>query len=142
MLHTRCRFVLQVLGQIDNSESFFHICSSKLLDPRRNGSREQAHLEGLFVANVSDGLQYFVNIFFESKLQHHVCFVEDQRFEARKVDISPFDVVEDSSCCSNKNVNSLSELANLIFNVDTSIDCDNSELAIVVLQLAHLVSDL
>lgn len=51
-------------------------------------------------------------------------------------------MVEDSSCCSNKNVNSLSELTNLIFNVDTTIDSDNFELALVVLQFAHFVGDL
>lgn len=42
-------------------------------------------------------------------------------------------MVQNSTGCADKNINSLSQLPDLVFNVDATIDCDNLELALVVL---------
>jgi hypothetical protein len=92
--------------------------------------------------NISDGFQNSIDILFEAKLEHLVSFVKNQTFEARKVNVASFNVIKNSSCGTNKDVYTLSELSDLFINVDSSIHCDNFELIFIVFQFGHFSGDL
>ena len=51
-------------------------------------------------------------------------------------------MILDSTSGAHENVDSFPEVPGLALNVDTSVDCDNLELIMVMLQLCQLSSDL
>ena len=59
---------------------------------------------------------YLVYFFFEALFEHLVSFVKNDSLEAGEVDVSSFNVVEDSSASANKEVDSASQSSSLVIN--------------------------
>ena len=83
-----------------------------------------------------------INIFFKTKFKHDISFIQDQSFQSWKIDISSFDMIFDPSSGSNEDVYSLSQLSDLLIDIDASIDCDKSKLIFMMLKLRQFISDL
>ena len=81
-------------------------------------------------------------IFFKSKFEHNICFIEDHWFEIRKVDISSFNMVFDSSSGANEKIDSSLQMIGLVRDTRSSIYCYDSELIITVFHFGELSSDL
>jgi len=107
--------ILQILGKINHLPVFFQVVGSQLLDPTWDSGREQKKLwhflNGFF--HVS---QNSVNVFFETKFHHLVCFVKNHTLDFTEIKISSLHVVEHSTGSSDKDINTLSELPCLIID--------------------------
>jgi len=130
MVHMSCSLVFQIHCKIDNSETFFHILASNAFYPTWNRSRKKANLQLSLITYFSNVLQDSVHILFEAKLQHLVSLIENHRLDSFKIYISSLDVIQNSACCTNKDVNTLSQLSDLLINIDASINCNKSEFII------------
>jgi len=131
--------VFQILCKINNSETFFHKLASNAFYPTWNRSRKKAKLQLLLITHFSNVLQDSINILFEAKLQHLVSLIENHRLESFEIYISSLDVIQNSACCTNKDVNTLSQLSDLLINIDASINCNKSEFIFMMLQFEELV---
>lgn len=105
-----------------------------LLDPAWHGCGEEQDLE-LQLVDLLHIPKNVVDIFLEAQLQHDISLVEDDCLKIGKVNIASVDVVLDSAGGSNENVYSSLELSGLVVNADSTVDCHDLELVVVVLQL-------
>ena len=105
--------ILQILCKINHLPVFPQVVGGQLLDPTWNGGREQKKLWHFF-----NGFLYVsknsVNVFFETKFHHLVCFVKNHTLDLTEIKISSFHVVEYSTGSSDKDINTLSELPYLV----------------------------
>ena len=85
---------------------------------------------------------YSFYIFFKAEFEHLVSFVKDNCPNVWKVDVTPFDVIKNTTCCANKDVNTSSELSSLVIHWDTSIDSERVELRWVMLKSTKLILNL
>ena len=85
-----------------------------------------------------DIVQNLVDVLFETKLEHLISFIEHQGFEVLEVNISSFNVIENSSGGSDKDIDTVSELSDLFFDVDSAVHRHDLELVVVMLQLFDL----
>ena len=92
--------------------------------------------------NISNCLENFVNILFEAQLEHLIGFIKNETLQTREVNVASLDVIEDSSCGSNKDIDTLSELSNLLVNINSTIYSHNFELIFIMLQFGHFRCDL
>ena len=60
----------------------------------------------------------------------------------RKVNVASLNMVKDTTCCADKDVNSSSELSGLVVHWDTTIDRQCVELTCVVLKSTKLILNL
>ena len=90
----------------------------------------------------ADVFQDLVHVLLEAKLQHLVCLIEDDRLEVSEVNVATLDVVKDAPSGSDKDVNSVSQLARLIIDAYATVNSQNFKLAIVVFDLLKLVRHL
>lgn len=65
----------------------------------------------------------FFDILAETKMQHLVSFIEDGNFKVRKIEILPFDVVFDSSCGADEEINSAPKSIGLIIDGNATVNC-------------------
>ena len=142
MVYCMSCFVFQILSKINNSEALLHVHSGNTFDPAWNSSREKTNLQSALIAHVFDALQDAVNILFETKLKHLICFIQDYSLDVGEVNILSLNVIKDSSCGSYKNVYTRFQLSNLVIDVNSSIDSHKSELIFMVLQFFKLSGDL
>lgn len=133
MRYCLCGLVLQILSKINNSEVFFHILSGDLLDPLWDCCRKETNLQIVFITGFSTGLQDPINIFFETKLQHDICFIKNKTLEAGKVNVSSLDMIKNTTSSSDENIDTISQLPDLVLNIDSTIHGDNSELVLMML---------
>lgn len=56
-------------------------------------------------------------------MQHLVSFIEDGNFKVREIEVLPFDVVFDSSCGADEEVNSAPKSIGLIIDGHATINC-------------------
>ena len=89
----------------------------------------------LAIANSLYIIDDLVDIFFKAKLEHLVCLIQNDGLEVSEVDIASLNVVEYTASCSDENVDTPSEITDLLINADATVDSDNFEVAIVVLHL-------
>jgi hypothetical protein len=80
-------------------------------------------------------LIYLLHILFEAELKHLVCFIENDRLDLRKVNVSSLNMVKYSSSSADEDVHTPLECVDLVLDVHTSIDGQSVELLIVVLQV-------
>ena len=85
---------------------------------------------------------YLLYVFLEALLEHLVSLVQDDGLEVIELEVSSVDVVKDSACCADEKVNSTFQLSGLVFNRDTTVNCEHSVLVFSVLQLVKLCRDL
>lgn len=130
--------MLDVLGwqvfQIFNKVEvfvFFHQLKSYLLNPIRNCRREQSNLECLWF--FLNKLQYFINVRFESHVEHSICFIKNQGLNFWDINWSSFNQVNHSSCCSNNELWLWRQHSFLCGHAWTSIDIAHIKLSWVQL---------
>lgn len=133
--------VLQVLAEIDDSQVLAHVLVSNISDPSGDGGREEANLE-LPSTLLLDSVKNFVNIFFESELEHLISLVEHNRFDAAEVDVTSLDVIQDTSGGSDKEVDSTSELSGLVLDRHSTVDSEGTVFGLSVLESSKFSRDL
>ena len=81
----RC-LILQILNKIDHLVARGQECVGNLLDPSRDGGGEHEELEVCEVGHYTfDSVHDLLNILFETKIEHLICFIKDSVLESRKV---------------------------------------------------------
>lgn len=138
MLHSGCSLVLQILRKIDILYCLLHVLICNIFHPLRNSCREQANLD-VVLALLAHGSQNLVNVFFKTELKHLICFIENHCLHVLEVDVSTIDVVENTTSCSNENIDSVSEFSSLIVDGNTTVNSETVELICVVLESVELV---
>ena len=63
-----------------------------------------------------------LDVLFETELQHLVGLVKNNSLHLRKINVTAFDMVKNTTSGSNKNVDSTTEFAGLILDRHTSIN--------------------
>jgi hypothetical protein len=133
--------VLQVLAEIDDSQVLAHVLVSDISDPSGDGGREEANLE-LTSTLLLDSVKNFVNIFFESELEHLISLIEHNRFDAAEVNVASLDVIQDTSGGSDKEVDSTSELSGLVLDRHSTVDSEGTVFGLSVLESSKFSRDL
>ena len=141
MLHSACSLVLEVLTEIDDPQISVHILRGDIAHPSWNCRREQADLK-FFTALVSHRLQDLVYVFLESELEHLVSFIQNDGLDMGEVNVSPLNMVENSSCRADKEIDTAAKLACLILDGDTTVNGECRELILGVLQSLKFSGDL
>ena len=107
MLHSLRCLVLQVLDKVEYGVTRLHELISNVLHPLGNRGREQKHLQ-LLCAGTLDSVHDFLDILFEAKVEHLICFVENSILKLSEVKVASLHMVHDSASCTNKNIDSAS----------------------------------
>ena len=117
----------QVFCKIDNSEIVLHVFLSDVLYPVWNGGGEETDLK------VSGALRFalfenFLNVFFETKLEHDIGFIKDDGLDIRKVNVASFHVIKDTASGSNEQISPRFQSISLLLDADSTVNSDDSEL--------------
>lgn len=115
MLHVSGRLVFQVLAQVNDSEIFLHVRTCHVSYPPWDSGREETNLNIIFALLV-DSHQNAFDILFKAEFEHLVSFVKNNCPDLRKVNVASLNMVKDTTCCTDKDVNSSSELSCLIIH--------------------------
>mmetsp|Transcript_12754 Transcript_12754/g.21517 ORF Transcript_12754/g.21517 Transcript_12754/m.21517 type:complete len:215 (-) Transcript_12754:247-891(-) len=83
-----------------------------------------------------------VHVLLEAELEHNVGLVEHEGLEVAEINVLPFDVVKNPTGRADEDIDAASELADLVIDVDASVDGDDLELVVPVLELVELIGDL
>lgn len=131
----------KILCKIDYCEIVLHMLLSNALDPVWNcgGEKTDLKISGALCFTL---LENFLNVFFKTKLEHDISFIKDDSFDIRKVDVSSFHVIKDTSSGSNEQISSRFQSISLVLDADSTIYGDDSELFHGVLQLRQLTCNL
>jgi len=109
-----------------------------IVDPARNSSTKKTNL------NLFDLRSYFskyiIDIFFETKFKHYVCFIKHDSLQIAKINVTTINMVKNTACCSNKNVHTITELACLVIDRYTTIHSEYIEFAWIVAQFCDLIA--
>lgn len=128
--------VLKVLSEIYSYSRLKHVLSDNFLNPVRESGWEHALLDMVLVSYLH--LQYdLIDVFFEAHLKHLISLVEDQAFKAGKVDISSLNMIKNSACGSNEEIDSSAKVWDLLLNRNTSINSDDFVLGVIVFERVH-----
>lgn len=133
MLDSASSLVLQVLTEINYAQISLHVLCRHVSHPPGNSRGEEADLE-FSAALASDRLQDLVYIFFKAELEHLIGLIQNDGLDAGKVDVSALNVVEDTTCSSDEEVDTTAELASLVFHGDATVDGECVEFVLGVLQ--------
>lgn len=133
MLDSASSLVLQVLTEINYAQISLHVLRGHVSHPPGNSRGEEADLE-FSAALASDRLQDLVYIFFKAELEHLIGLIQNDGLDAGKVDVSALNVVEDTTCSSDEEVDTTAELASLVFHGDATVDGECVEFVLGVLQ--------
>ena len=82
------------------------------------------------------------HIFFEAEIKHLIGFIQDSILQVGEVKILALDMVNDTTACTNENVDTSSKLVCLLVNVATSVDGEHIILAVVELECLQLFCNL
>lgn len=126
-------FVLEVLTEIDYPQISLHVLRRNISHPPRNCRGEQADLE-VSRALAPDRLQDLVYIFLKAELEHLISFIEHHGLDVGEVDVSPLNVVEDTTRSSDEEVDTTAQLACLVLHGDATVDSQSVEFVLGVLQ--------
>lgn len=107
---------------------------SNITDPCWNCRGEKQDLK-LLLVHFFHLLENEFNILFESKFEHDIGFVQNDGLEIREVDISSAHMILDPSGGSNENIDTPLKILGLAFDTDTTVDCHNLELVVMMLKL-------
>jgi hypothetical protein len=141
MLHLARGFILQVLGQVNNSAVRLHVLVGDLTDPGGNGGGKQADLQ-ILAAGALDVHKNALDVLFETKLKHLIGLIEDNSSHLGEINVTALDMVENAASGSNKNVDSTAEFAGLVLNGHTAVDSKRVVLTWVVLDVREDTGDL
>jgi len=133
VLDSASSLVLQVLTEINYAQISLHVLCRHVSHPPGNSCGEEADLE-FSAALASDRLQDLVYIFFKAELEHLIGLIQNDGLDAGKVDVSALNVVEDTTCSSDEEVDTTAELASLVFHGDATVDGECVEFVLGVLQ--------
>ena len=75
-------------------------------------------------------------------LEHLIGFVKNDGLESREIDISSFDVIEDSTTSANKEVDTTAESSCLVVDIDATVDSQRVKFVLTVLQFSKLILNL
>ena len=87
-------------------------------------------------------MNYLLDVFLETHFEHLVSFIENQTLQTAKVDVSSLNVVKHSPSCSNENINTISQILDLLLDINSSVDSDDFEFVVVVFERVHNIADL
>ena len=99
---------------------------SNLSHPGWHCSREKANLQ-IFSALISNLYQDFFNVLFETEFEHLISFIENYGLDVRKVNVTSFYMVKDSTSCANENFNSSLKFVRLGVDVNTTVNSQTGE---------------
>ena len=68
--------------------------------------------------------QNALNVLLETKLEHLVSLVENDRPHVGEVNVAPLDVVEHAASGSHKNVDTAAQLTRLVLDWHAAVDCE------------------
>lgn len=83
----------------------------------------------------SGNFTYFVDFFLETLFKHLVSLIEHDTLKRAKVNISTFNVIKDTSASAHEEINTVSQCACLIFDVDATVHGQGLEFIWMVLEL-------
>ncbi len=86
--------------------------------------------------------QNLIDLFFEALLEHLISLIKNDGLESRKIDISSFDVIKDSTTSANKEVDTTAERSRLVVDIDATVDSQRIEFVLTVLQFSKLILNL
>lgn len=141
MLHIARRLVLEVLRKINDLEARLHVLTRDATNPTGNGRREQTQLD-VVLGRGADGFEDRVDVLLEAELEHLIGLIEHDTLEITEVNVAAVDVVEDTTGGTDEDVNTVTKLARLIVDADATINGQNFELVVVMLDLLELATDL
>jgi hypothetical protein len=125
--------VLQVLTEIDNSESFAHVLVGDISHPPRDSGGEQANLK-LVLIGLLNTSKDFVDIFLKSKLEHLVGFIENNSLNATEINVASLKMVKDTASSTNEEIDSTSEISGLVLDRHSTVDSKSTVFRLMMLQ--------
>lgn len=137
MRHGLSCLVLQVLAQINNSEVSVHVLGCDISNPSWNSGRKQADLYGL-VALRLDRSQDLVDVLFETELEHLISFIQNHCFDLTEIYVASFNVVQHTASCTNKEIDTTSQLSGLIVDRHSTVDSECLKFRFSVLESLEL----
>ena len=78
-------------------------------------------------------ITYSVNFFFESLFEHLIGFIQDDSLQFRKIDISALNMVEYTTTCADKEIDSSFQSPGLVIKIDSAIHSQRIKFIIMVL---------
>ena len=81
---------------------------------------------------------YIFYVFLEAELEHLISLIENDRLQLREVNISSVDVIEHSTGCADKDINTTMKVVGLGSNFNSTVDSDNLEFVFIVLNGSKL----
>ena len=106
MLNVPVALICKVLSQVHCFQIPFHVLICNIANPGWHCCRKKTNLKitSLLLANDA---QNFLNVLLETEFEHLVSFIEYDCLYVRKVDVTSFDMIKHTSCCTNKDFNAL-----------------------------------
>ena len=89
-----------------------------------------------------DGLHDLLDVLLEAKVEHLIGFVEGSELKVSEVEVASVHVIHNSTASSDKDVDSSSELVDLILHAGASIDCKHIVLIWGMLKEVELLGNL
>lgn len=144
MLHSLRSLILKVFDQIEE-KMLLQVRFCYFSNPRGYCCWKQNKLRFFTLILyfwILDCLHDFLYILLETHIQHLISFIEYYSLQLLKTDILSFNVVQDSSSGTNKELNSVLELPSLLLNWHTSVHCNYVVFSFRVSQLLEFIADL
>jgi len=74
-----------------------------------------------------------LDVFFEAQFKHLISFVKHNSFYTAEVNVSAFNVIDDTTSGTNEELDTSVKFTSLVFDGNTAINCDAGVLVWVVL---------
>ena len=85
---------------------------------------------------------YLIDFFLEALFEHLIGLIKNDSLDCAEIDIAAFDMIKNTTTGANKEINTVSQLARLVFDVHTAVHSQRLELIRMVLQLRQFILDL